>query len=604
MRISDSDVFSSSVRGNVRKQNEDSCGVFNVPNGKLYIVCDGMGGHAGGATASKIGVDSIANYFQQAKYSDVKSALADALEYANQQIIEAANETPSLKGMGTTACVLLIQGNEAWIAHCGDSRIYLYCAEQKWLHRITKDHSYVQGLVDQGIITDAEAEHHPNKNRILKALGIKIGCKPTICDQPILPANGDTFLICSDGLSGMVDDEQLQYVLQQNETILNKGQLMIQLALQAGGLDNITTQLIKVSESPHAHSVFVSQNPKERLVAKPAEQSTTDTVKKKSNPLFVKIMAPAVAALLIICGALWIIQNAKKTVPEPYNKNWSDVTLTDDQNSVMSENSPTDIENQSASGSGSIVSQDQVTQDKNYGSYSLEYWEIDPITQKVVAHEIKNGEYQADIEISKICTNTQRNYEYKQTIKGKITNGKEQNIKQLYRKFVDDKTPEITLKKPNVTRTPSEHRVKVEEFKCDLYGKPNGAPNTIEDIQWQFSYYEATSLKNTSNYYDSEKTVKAEAEKQLSNAPDSLLCKVTWYNFKQDISQSKDNKTKYDSYITQKQKEKQSVTDGTEKGQSDVVAENSPNPTTEAAPEVKSDNVDKKATKKTNRTNK
>lgn len=541
MRINDGDVFSSSVRGNVRKQNEDSCGVFEVPNGKLYVVCDGMGGHAGGATASKIGVDSIANYFQQAKYPDVKLALADALEYANLQIIDAANEMPSLKGMGTTACVLLIQGEEAWIAHCGDSRIYLYCAEQQWLHRITKDHSYVQGLVDQGIITDAEAESHPNKNRILKALGIKPDCKPTICGQPILPANGDTFLICSDGLSGMVNDEQLQYVLQQEGTILNKGQMMIQLALQAGGLDNITTQLIKISDSPHAHSVFVSQNPKERLVVTSAQSPKPSGSKKlapKTRPkIFYGMMI--VVAVLVVCGILWTILPKSSDKPTTIQSESSNTSVDVDSNYNVQGEEETPI-----------ITDNALTQVE--GNYVIEYWEVYPANGE---HVTKSGKYEEDIKVDKFCTDKNKNYRYKQK-KGEreINAGVKQNVAFLYVKTIDGIEQKPTINEPEKTTTPSKKRIKVEKFKCDVEGNLiKDKVRTIEDVQWTYTYSENGINKITSGYFEKEQVVK-EAQNKLSQVPDSVLCKVEWYNYTKDVQESKDNNLKYKSYKEEKQK--------------------------------------------------
>lgn len=542
MRINDGDVFSSSVRGNVRKQNEDSCGVFDVPNGKLYVVCDGMGGHAGGATASKIGVDSIANYFQQAKYPDVKLALADALEYANLQIIDAANEMPSLKGMGTTACVLLIQGDEAWIAHCGDSRIYLYCAEQQWLHRITKDHSYVQGLVDQGIITDAEAESHPNKNRILKALGIKPDCKPTVCEQPILPANGDTFLICSDGLSGMVNDEQLQYVLQQEETILNKGQMMIQLALQAGGLDNITTQLIKISDSPHAHSVFVSQNPKERLVVTSAQSPKPSGSKKpapKTRPkIFYGMMI--VVAVLVVCGVLWTI--LPKSSDKPSTQQGHSCSGVNDTRKNY--NPP--IEEPVSEG-------EEISPISTSDKYKIEFTEIDPITHNKKKYS-RSSNIEADIKTAKCCPDKQKNYIFTQWEADRVTHENEQihNVKFLYKRTIDENAQEISIKQPKKTDTPNKSRVKVEKFKCDVEGNLKDKVETVEDIQWIYTYYEGDVRKETSDYYESKDKVSTLAKNLIQNAPRTMLCKVEWSNHSGDVKGSEDNKSEYDAYLIEK----------------------------------------------------
>lgn len=258
--INSSNIFQKDVIGNVRKAQEDSHDIaLKTPNGDVFVVCDGMGGHVGGKQASSIAVKSIIEYLKKEEYPQPMQALNDALQFANMQILGYANEHPELKGMGTTACIVLLQETEAFIAHVGDSRIYLYLSKEKQLHRITKDHSFVQTLVDAGQITDEEAEHHPNKNRILKALGIKPDMAPSI--DRVQPKNGDVFLICSDGLSGMISDFIIKDVLTKGKTLEEKGDTLISLALEAGGFDNITLELIQIAGSPHAQSVFRSYNP-------------------------------------------------------------------------------------------------------------------------------------------------------------------------------------------------------------------------------------------------------------------------------------------------------------------------------------------------------
>jgi serine/threonine protein phosphatase PrpC len=254
------DIVSISDVGLVRQVNEDSCGTGATPNGFLCIVCDGMGGHAGGAQASRIATDGIMQYLTQTACPDIRKALSDALYFANLQIIGTAAEHPELEGMGTTACVLLVQDKQVWLAHAGDSRIYLYVAKTWQLHRLTKDHSYVQGLMDQGLITAAEAETHPKKNRILKALGVKAELNPDVCEHPVLPAKGDIFLICSDGLSGMVNDANIQGVLARTKNLQQAADELLEMAKAAGGTDNITLQLVRTGNSPHKKSVFESKS--------------------------------------------------------------------------------------------------------------------------------------------------------------------------------------------------------------------------------------------------------------------------------------------------------------------------------------------------------
>jgi protein phosphatase len=253
-------ILSATDVGLIRKANEDSYGTAETPNGTLCVVCDGMGGHAGGAEASRMAVNCIIQYLGKEIYPDIKQALKEALDFANVQIIGTASEHPELRGMGTTACVLLVRDDCVWLAHAGDSRIYLHAAREKRLHRLTKDHSYVQGLIDQGIISEKEAENHPNKNRILKALGIKEEVQADIAERPVRPAKGDIFLICSDGLSGMLSDKQIQAILSEKTTLQEKEAALMSAAKSAGGTDNITFQLIEITRSPHKKSVVESKN--------------------------------------------------------------------------------------------------------------------------------------------------------------------------------------------------------------------------------------------------------------------------------------------------------------------------------------------------------
>ncbi|MDR1347185.1 MAG: protein phosphatase 2C domain-containing protein, partial [Prevotellaceae bacterium] len=236
-------------------------------------------------------------------YENPLYALNEALQFANMQILGYAAEHPELKGMGTTACILLLQGNEAYIAHVGDSRIYLYLGKEKQLHRITKDHSFVQTLVDAGQISDEDAEHHPNKNRILRALGIKPELEPTFSEKPILPKNGDIFLICSDGLSGMIDDTAIEGVLSSNTALRQKGEMLINLALENGGLDNITVELIQISDSTHKKTVFnhCDFNPKGR------PQSTVPGSKNLMK--IVKWVAVAIVVLAVGFGVSSYLNN-------------------------------------------------------------------------------------------------------------------------------------------------------------------------------------------------------------------------------------------------------------------------------------------------------
>lgn len=311
-------LFEKGVIGNVRKAQEDSHGFSETPNGDVFVVCDGMGGHVGGHEASSMAVESILKYLNQEVYPHPLQALDGALEFANRRIWEYAQEHPELKGMGTTACIVLFKGDEAWIAHVGDSRIYLFLGKEKQLHRITKDHSFVQALVDAGQITDEEAEHHPNKNRILKALGVLPEVEPTFNyeNKPIQPKNGDVFLICSDGLCGMINDATIERVLSEEGSLAMKGDQLIGMALEAGGLDNCTVELIPVDNSPWETTEFKSYNPsRTRTLESETEVAAYQpepvmSAAPQSSPMSPKIIAAiVVGALLFLVGGWFLIQH-------------------------------------------------------------------------------------------------------------------------------------------------------------------------------------------------------------------------------------------------------------------------------------------------------
>ena len=249
--------------GHVRAHNEDSYGIAeNTPNGSIYVVCDGMGGHVGGATASRLAVDSILEYFKKEKYDNLILEIDKAFQFANEQIFAHTLAEPQLKGMGTTAVVLIIKKEDCYIGHVGDSRIYIKSDTK--LHRLTKDHSFVQGLVDSGVISDDEAEKHPQKNQILKALGHTSDVKGTICKKPFKVKAGDVFLLCTDGLNGMINDSFIENTINGNDLEKSKKDLF-EAAMANGGLDNVTILLVQITQSKfHGRNDFKSYNPIEK----------------------------------------------------------------------------------------------------------------------------------------------------------------------------------------------------------------------------------------------------------------------------------------------------------------------------------------------------
>ncbi len=241
--------------GRVRKANEDNMGHLEMPWGWIFTVCDGMGGHVGGATASSIAVNSILEFLGQDQApADPQAALAKSLEFANEQIYATTLAQPELRGMGTTAVIMLMMGSSLWLAHVGDSRIYIHSEGR--LHRLTRDHSFVQTLVDQGIISEDEMELHPRKNELTRALGTRPAVEPEVSERAVHPQKGDTFLLCSDGLYGMIDPHEILSILESNPALQPAAERLIFEANERGGTDNITVQLVRIEDSPHAKSRY------------------------------------------------------------------------------------------------------------------------------------------------------------------------------------------------------------------------------------------------------------------------------------------------------------------------------------------------------------
>ena len=237
--------------GRKRAANEDNMYNAITQNGLVSMVCDGMGGHVGGATASRIAVSAIIENLNNVYYDDPRIAIGESIDRANKAILQKAMEQPELAGMGSTCVLLLVRDGKVYIGHVGDSRIYL--VRSKKIIQLTKDHSYVQMLVDCGEITKEQAEHHPRKNEITNALGIPNMSPATVADDAIIPEAGDCFVLCSDGLSGMVLDNTICKIISRQSEMNAQERVdrLVALANDNGGVDNITVQLVEFSVSPN-----------------------------------------------------------------------------------------------------------------------------------------------------------------------------------------------------------------------------------------------------------------------------------------------------------------------------------------------------------------
>ena len=231
-----------SDKGKVRETNQDYFGSEITSWGHLFIVADGMGGHRGGKTASRMTVNIICESFKLKPVLNPSLFLRSAILDANQKIMFKAAEDPNFKGMGTTIVAVLIKDSIAHYAHVGDSRIYLF--RQGTWRQITKDHSLVQQMVDKGIITNDIAEVHPNKNLILQAVGSG-NIQPDISSEKL--ENGDVLLLCSDGLSGKVGGEEMLRIVEKHSPT-NACKELVNLANERGGNDNITVTVIRVDQ--------------------------------------------------------------------------------------------------------------------------------------------------------------------------------------------------------------------------------------------------------------------------------------------------------------------------------------------------------------------
>lgn len=231
--------------GMIRSGNEDNFAVNASNEHGLFIVADGMGGHAAGEVASEMAVQTVErelNVVPDLNDSGTSSKLTDAVKTANRAIHDRTVTEVDKQGMGTTVSVLLLTVDRYMIGQVGDSRVYLL--RDGALQQLTKDHSYVQEQVDAGFLTPEQARYHPYSNVITRCVGASPEVEPDIYSGEARV--GDLFLVASDGLTGMVDDRRLQALLTNRAEPARKVHLLISEANGRGGLDNITAIVVQV----------------------------------------------------------------------------------------------------------------------------------------------------------------------------------------------------------------------------------------------------------------------------------------------------------------------------------------------------------------------
>ncbi|MBD8031704.1 MULTISPECIES: Stp1/IreP family PP2C-type Ser/Thr phosphatase [Solibacillus] len=230
-----------------RKINEDRAAFFERPDHfKLAILADGMGGHNAGDVASEMAITEMHRLFKLVDAEDFASKqlklewLRNAVSHINQKIYQYSLTHENCQGMGTTMIAALLDENECLISHVGDSRVYHFADEEVKL--VTRDHSYVNILLENGEISEEEAINHPQKNFILKALGTEISIEPDFYELTL--SNEAYLLICSDGLSNKLTTTEMATIISPQISIEEKGKKLVQLANDRGGEDNISLILM------------------------------------------------------------------------------------------------------------------------------------------------------------------------------------------------------------------------------------------------------------------------------------------------------------------------------------------------------------------------
>lgn len=230
-----------------RSMNQDFVYASDQPVGNLsnlYIVADGMGGHNAGDLASRYTVETMVDYIEGAEEKRAIPLLEAAVEAANRKVMAKAMEDKSLEGMGTTVVAATVQDACLYVANVGDSRLYVL---DEAIHQITRDHSLVEEMVRAGQLGKEEARNHPEKNIITRAVGVKNKVRIDFFDVGLYP--GDKILLCTDGLTNMVEDEHIFELVKKESSLEMAAQKLVATANRNGGKDNISVVLVEPAAS-------------------------------------------------------------------------------------------------------------------------------------------------------------------------------------------------------------------------------------------------------------------------------------------------------------------------------------------------------------------
>lgn len=249
------EIETLSETGPVRPENQDRMCSRRVGPVQIHVIADGMGGHKGGALAAQLTAEGLChNLGRTALKSGIDSALRQAFVKTNREVYRRAHsDDPDIRGMGSTAVAFIIANQVVYVAHVGDSRAYLF--RKGRLHRLTRDHTRAQKMIEAGILTPEQGRNHPDASILYRAIGsdpeIEVDIAKKIKMKP-----GDSFLLCTDGLSGYLSDEKIEKILRGKTAVRDIPKRLYKRALEKGSDDNITIQFLQYGIKPELHKSF------------------------------------------------------------------------------------------------------------------------------------------------------------------------------------------------------------------------------------------------------------------------------------------------------------------------------------------------------------
>jgi serine/threonine protein phosphatase PrpC len=280
--------------GRERAENQDAIGHTRIPGASVWYVCDGMGGHLGGSTASRLAIEGIDETLKQT-HDSLHDAIDAAMQEANRRIHQMSTSRRELHNMGTTAVLVAIEDSgNVIVAHVGDSRAYLL--RDNTIRQLTRDHTMVQRLVDDGVIEPEAAENHPHSNYISRSLGGREAVDVEFNPEPITTVDGDIFMLCSDGLHGLVKEPDMAVTMRAMPPEDSAAQL-IDMANEAGGHDNISVQVVLHGPMPGPleRDNVIHERPPRLFRPTPVAEEHVDVSETPHEGLSLQDPAPAAA---------------------------------------------------------------------------------------------------------------------------------------------------------------------------------------------------------------------------------------------------------------------------------------------------------------------